>query len=40
MIKVFSIAAFLFLLAGSLSGQKHLPGFENNWAQWRGPYDS
>jgi outer membrane protein assembly factor BamB len=30
---------FLFLSV-SLSGQRYLDGYEDNWAQWRGPYDN
>jgi outer membrane protein assembly factor BamB len=38
--KLLSLAALLLVLSGSLIGQDYLPGFENNWAQWRGPYDT
>jgi len=35
-----SITALLLLFSGFLMGQSNLPGYENNWAQWRGPYDN
>ena len=35
-----SITALLFLFSIYLVGQSNLPGFENNWAQWRGPYET
>jgi len=38
--KLLSLAVLLLILSGSLNGQNRLPGFENNWAQWRGPYDN
>lgn len=38
--KLISPAVLLLLLSSSLSGQKYLPGYERNWAQWRGPYDT
>ena len=34
------IVVFLFIISSTLYGQKDLPGFESNWAQWRGPYDT
>jgi len=34
------IAVLLFTIFSNLYGQPNLPGYENNWAQWRGPYDS
>ena len=34
------ICALLFIFFSSVNGQHNLPGFENNWAQWRGPYDN
>ncbi len=35
-----AISALLFVLSIHVTGQKNLPGYENNWAQWRGPYDT
>ena len=35
-----SITALLLMFSGFLMGQSNLPGYENNWAQWRGPYDN
>jgi outer membrane protein assembly factor BamB len=35
-----SITVFLLMFSGFLVGQQNLPGYENNWAQWRGPYDT
>lgn len=35
-----SISVLLFVLSGFLMGQQYLPEYENNWAQWRGPYDN
>jgi outer membrane protein assembly factor BamB len=37
---LFSITALLFIFSCFLMGQSNLPGYENNWAQWRGPYDT
>ena len=34
------IAALLAIPGNSLSAQNIIPGFENNWAQWRGPYET
>ena len=34
------ICALLLILTGNLYGQQDLPGYENNWAQWRGPNDN
>ena len=33
-----SIIALELMFSGFLMGQSNLPGYENNWAQWRGPY--
>ena len=33
-------AALLAIPGNSLSAQNIIPGFENNWAQWRGPYET
>jgi outer membrane protein assembly factor BamB len=30
----------LIILPCYLQGQQHLPGYEENWAQWRGPYET
>jgi len=38
--RVSIICSLLFILFSSLHGQINLPGFEENWAQWRGPYDN
>jgi len=38
--RLISIAVLLIVLSSFLSGQKNLPGYENNWAQWRGPYET
>jgi len=38
--KLIGITALLFVLSCILMGQSNLPGYENNWAQWRGPYDT
>lgn len=38
--KLHSLAVLLLILSSSLNGQNDLPGFENNWAQWRGPYEN
>jgi len=35
-----SITALLLMFSGFLMGQSNLPDYENNWAQWRGPYDN
>ena len=35
-----SMVSLLFILTGFLFGQKNLPGYENNWAQWRGPFET
>lgn len=35
-----NITALLLMFSGFLMGQSNLPGFEHNWAQWRGPYDN
>ena len=35
-----SIAVLLCVIIINLSGQSYLPGSEENWAQWRGPYDN
>jgi len=40
MINLMSISALLFMLSACLFGQNNLPGYENNWAQWRGPYET
>jgi len=32
--------ALLLMFSGYLLGQSNLPGYENNWAQWRGPYET
>ncbi len=34
------LTALLFIFLSSVTGQHNLPGYENNWAQWRGPYDN
>jgi outer membrane protein assembly factor BamB len=34
------ITALLFIFSCNLFGQHNLPGYENNWAQWRGPYET
>jgi len=34
------ICSLLSILLISLDGQQNLPGYEDNWAQWRGPYDN
>lgn len=38
--KRISLAAFGLSLSGLLLGQSFLPTYEENWAQWRGPYDN
>ena len=38
--RLISNAVLLIVLSSFLSGQKNLPGYENNWAQWRGPYET
>jgi len=35
-----SITTLLLILSSSLFGQHNLPGYEDNWAQWRGPYET
>ena len=35
-----SLTVLLFIFFCPLIGQHNFPGFENNWAQWRGPYDN
>jgi len=35
-----SIIALELMFSGFLMGQSNLPGYENNWAQWRGPYET
>jgi len=37
---LFSISTLLFILSGFLMGQGNLPGYENNWTQWRGPFET
>ncbi len=34
------IGALLAIPSSSLNAQNLIPGFENNWAQWRGPFES
>lgn len=34
------IISLILIVSCSLFGQSFLPGFEDNWAQWRGPYDN
>lgn len=34
------LATLLLFLSISIYGQEDLPGFEHNWAQWRGPYNT
>lgn len=38
--KRISLAVFGLSLSGLLFGQSFLPAYEENWAQWRGPYDN
>lgn len=38
--KLLSLAVFGLSISGLLPGQAFLPGYEDNWAQWRGPYDN
>ncbi|RLD69812.1 MAG: hypothetical protein DRI98_09580 [Bacteroidetes bacterium] len=35
-----TISALLFILSGLLMGQANLTVDENNWTQWRGPYET
>jgi outer membrane protein assembly factor BamB len=35
-----SLTVLLFIFLSSTFGQGFLEGFEDNWAQWRGPYDN
>ena len=35
-----SITALLLMFSGFLMGQSNLPSYENNWVQWRGPYET
>ena len=35
-----TISALLFILSGLLMGQTNLTVDENNWTQWRGPYET
>ena len=35
-----TISALLFILSGLLMGQANLTADENNWTQWRGPYET
>jgi outer membrane protein assembly factor BamB len=34
------LSLLLWILPGYLLGQQYLPGYETNWAQWRGPYET
>jgi len=38
--RIISISALLIVVSSYLAGQNYLTGYENNWAQWRGPYDT
>ena len=38
--KLFSLIVLLFSLLSFVNGQHNLPGYENNWAQWRGTYEN
>lgn len=38
--KLISIAFFACSFSGLLLAQSFLPAYEENWAQWRGPYDN
>lgn len=34
------LLSFFLFLSPAVSGQRYLEGYEENWAQWRGPYDN
>lgn len=38
--KSFILTGLVLFLSASLFGQRFLDGYEDNWAQWRGPYDN
>lgn len=38
--KVYIAFGLSLFLSASLFGQRYLDGYEENWAQWRGPYDN
>lgn len=39
-IQSFFLSTLLLILTSQLAGQNYLNGYEDNWAQWRGPYEN